>query len=305
MVWLGGGEGAGTALRDLSREVPRGSLFGLLGPNGSGKTTFFRILSTQLRPGSGTVCVDGLDLLRDADAVRERLGVVFQAPSLDPKLTVAENIRFHGWLFGIRGAPLRKRSEELLALFGLTARKAERVETLSGGLKRRVELAKALLPAPPLLLLDEPSNGLDPAARLEFWSVLDRLRAERELTIVVATHLMDEADRCGRVALLDEGRLVAEDSPDALKRGLGGDVLSLEAAEPRALAEAVHAKLGLAAIVSGGRVRLEVPDALGAAARLLQAFPERIRALTLGRPTLEDVFLARTGHRLADGEGRS
>jgi ABC-2 type transport system ATP-binding protein len=302
---LGFRYGARNALDGLSLDVPRGALFGLLGPNGSGKTTFFRILSTQLRPGAGVVTVDGRDLAREADAVRERIGVVFQTPSLDPKLSVEENIRFHGWLFGIRGAALRKRGGELMELFGLNARKTERIETLSGGLKRRVELAKALLPAPPLLLLDEPSNGLDPAARLDFWTVLDKLRRERELTIVVATHLMDEADRCDRVALLDEGRLVAEDRPDALKRALGGDVLSLEAAEPGALAAMIRDRLGLAATVADGRVRVDAKDILGAAARLLEAFPDQIRALTLGRPTLEDVFLARTGHRLAGGEASS
>jgi ABC-2 type transport system ATP-binding protein len=300
---LGFRYGERAALDSLSLRVPRGALFGLLGPNGSGKTTLFRILSTQLRPGAGTVEIDGVDLAARPHAVRERLGVVFQSPSLDPKLSVEENLRFHGRLFGMGGAALRDRTESLLGAFGLLPRRRERVERLSGGLKRRVELAKALLPAPPLLLLDEPSTGLDPAARLDFWKALERLRAERDLTVVVATHLMDEADRCDRVALLDAGRLVAEDAPEALKRAVGGDVLHVEADEPQSLASSIRERLGLTATMEDGQIRLETGDALGAAARLMEAFPERIRALTLGRPTLEDVFLSRTGHRLSREEG--
>jgi ABC-2 type transport system ATP-binding protein len=230
--------------------------------------------------------------------VRRRLGVVFQAPSLDGKLTVEENLRFHGLLFGLGGRALRARSEALLEQFSLGERRRERVETLSGGLKRRVELAKAFLPAPPLLLLDEPSSGLDPAARLDFWNVLGGLRERTGLTVLVATHLMDEAERCDRVALLDRGRLVVVDEPETLKRQVDSDVLTVEAARPLALAEAIRARLGLAATLVDGRLRLETPNGPAAAARLLEQFPGDIRALTLGRPTLEDVFLARTGRPL-------
>lgn len=297
---LGFRYGERAALEGVSLTVPRGAFFALLGPNGSGKTTLFRMLSTALRPVEGSAAIDGLDLVRQADEVRRRLGVVFQSPSLDGKLTVAENLRFHGLLFGMGGAALRARADEMLEQFSLSERRKDRVDTLSGGLKRRVELAKALLPAPPLLLLDEPSSGLDPAARLEFWTVLARLRQQSGLTVVVATHLMDEAERCGRVALLDRGKLVAEDAPDALKRQLGGDVLTIETAQPEALAESIRRELALVPQVSEGRLRLEAGDGLGTAARVLKQFPAEIRALTLGRPTLEDVFLARTGHALGE-----
>jgi ABC-2 type transport system ATP-binding protein len=273
-------------------------MFGLLGPNGSGKSTFFRILSTSLRPAQGSVRIDGFDTAQEADAVRRRLGVVFQSPSLDPKLTVGENLHFHGWLFGLRGPALRRRSAELLDGFSLAARRGERVETLSGGLKRRVELAKALLPAPPLLLLDEPSTGLDPAARLDFWNVLAELRARTGLTIIVATHLMDEAERCDRVALLDQGRLVAEGDPESLRREVGGDVLTVEAAHPEALARSIRERFRAGTVTANGRLRIETDDGLGMAARLLESFGGEIRSLTLGKPTLEDVFLARTGRAL-------
>ena len=296
---LGFRYGARAALEGISLSVPRGALFGLLGPNGSGKSTFFRILSTALRPGAGSVRIDGHDVTRASDAARSRLGVVFQAPSLDGKLTVSENLRFHGMLFGLRGAALRERCAEMLERFSLTARRAERVDTLSGGLKRRVELAKALLPAPPLLLLDEPSSGLDPAARLEFWNVLGALRERAGLTVVVATHLMDEAERCDRVALLDQGRLVVEDAPEALRRQVGGDVVTVEGAQLAGLAERIRRRLALDAAVVDGRLRIQTADSLGTAARLLEHFGDEIHAITLGRPTLEDVFLARTGRSLA------
>lgn len=296
---LGFRYGARAALEAVSLAVPRGALFGLLGPNGSGKSTLLRILSTALRPAEGSVRIDGHDAAREPGAVRRRLGVVFQAPSLDAKLTVAENLRFHGWLFGVRGDVLRERCAELLQSFSLTERRNELVETLSGGLKRRVELAKALLPSPAVLLLDEPSTGLDPAARLDFWNVLARLRERSGLTVVVATHLMDEAERCGRVALLYRGRLVEEGDPKLLCRQVGGDVLTLETDQPVTLAQRICQRLSLDAAVVDGRLRIESSDALAAAARLLEHFSTEIRALTIGRPTLEDLFLARTGHTLA------
>ena len=285
------------ALRELTLGVGRGELLGLLGPNGSGKSTLLRLLSTLLPCPPGRVWIDGLDPARQGDAVRRRIGVAFQSPSLDGKLTVQENVRFQGWLYGMHGAPLAARSEHLLTRFGLVARRHERVETLSGGLQRRVELAKALLHAPPLLLLDEPSTGLDPAARLEFWNTLHALRADGSLTIVVATHLMDEAERCDRVALMDEGRLVAADTPRALKSALGGEVLTLECGDPAGLAAALHARLGLSAQAVNGVVRLAEGTGREAIARILQTFAEDVLALHVSKPTLEDVFIARTGHR--------
>jgi ABC-2 type transport system ATP-binding protein len=300
---LGRRFGEREALRDVTFSVAQGERLALLGPNGSGKSTLLRILATLLRPSSGGAAIQGHDVAGDPAAVRRCLGTAFQSPSLDGKLTVTENLRFQGYLFGLSGRELAARIALLLERFGLTERARERAEALSGGMKRRVELAKTLLHRPAVLLLDEPSTGLDPAARREFWELLIGYQREAELTVVVATHLLDEADRCGRVALLHEGRLVALDSPEALKAGVGRQVVTVETPDPPALADRIVRQLGIAATPDGGCVRLEAggkDGGLELAARVLHAFPREALAVRLGHPSLEDAFLALTGHTIAD-----
>ncbi|PSQ82940.1 MAG: ABC transporter ATP-binding protein, partial [Bacteroidetes bacterium QS_1_65_9] len=209
--------GKHVALRDVSLRVSPGALFGLIGPNGSGKTTLFRILMTLLPPSEGAACVWNHDVARHPAAVRERIGCVFQHPALDDALTVRENLHFHGSLYGLRGERLRERIRKLLSIFELRDRAGDAVSTLSGGLRRRADLARGLLHRPPVLLLDEPTVGLDPAARRTFWRALERLRRDDDVTLVVATHLMNEAERCDEVAILSEGRCVANGSPACLK----------------------------------------------------------------------------------------
>ena len=293
------------ALAGISLDVGRGELLALLGPNGSGKTTLFRILSTALVPTGGSVAICGLDVVRDSAAVRRRLGVAFQAPSLDRKLTAAENLRHQGRLYGLGGRDLEERIVAALGRVGLSDRADDRVERLSGGLARRVELAKGMLHRPRLLLLDEPTTGLDPTARREFWSYLDAVRADSGATAVVTTHLMDEAERGSRIALLDEGRLVALGSPAALKADIGGDVLTLETDDPDSLAAAVAGRFGCRAQVIERSVRVERARAHELVRELVDAFPGEILGLTLGKPTLDDVFVRHTGHHLdrTDGEG--
>jgi ABC-2 type transport system ATP-binding protein len=286
------------ALEAVSFEVAPGELFALLGPNGSGKSTLLRILSTLLKPSAGRALVEGVNVSEDPAAARHRLGVVFQGNGLDAKLTVAENLRFQGYLYGLSGRALAQRIGALLERFALAERRRELAGRLSGGLRRRVELAKALLHRPRVLLLDEPSSGLDLPSRQAFWQTLDELRAEDALTVVVATHLMDEAERCSRVALLDGGRLVALDSPGALKRDLGERVLTLEAYDPPGLLARLAERMGLRGVVQDGAVRLSGTADPELAPRLMAEFPEQITALRLGRPTLADVFLARTGHAM-------
>ena len=292
--------GERTALDAIHLTVSVGEQFALLGPNGSGKSTLLRILSSLLRPTSGTAAIGGADVFADPAAARRRLGVVFQGQGLDAKLTVAENLRFHGHLHGLGGRALRERVDVLLERFALTERRRDRAGTLSGGLRRRVELAKALLHRPQVLLLDEPSSGLDLPSRQAFWQTLEEWRRQDALTVLVATHLMDEAERCGRVALLDQGRLVALDSPAALKRALGDVVLTVESPDPAALLQRLEQQLGLEGAVEDGVLRLKGGSDPALAPRLLAEFPTEVTAVRVGRPTLADVFLARTGHAMAE-----
>jgi ABC-2 type transport system ATP-binding protein len=292
--------GERVALAGVSFRVARGEIFGLLGPNGGGKSTIFKILSTLLRPGGGTARILGADVVGAPDAVRRRVGVVFQHASVDPLLTVEENLRHHAYLFGLGGAELGVRLGSAMARLGLADVRRERVESLSGGMKRRTELAKALLVGAEVLLLDEPSTGLDPGARRDFLAELCALRAEG-ITVVLTTHYMDEAERCDRVAFLDRGRLVAAGAPEVLKAAVGGDVLVLRTAAPEDLRARVQARFGLDGRVVDGTLRLERARGHELVRDLVEAFPEDIRALTYGKPTLEDVFVHLTGHQLSNG----
>ncbi|HUG91173.1 MAG TPA: ABC transporter ATP-binding protein [Planctomycetaceae bacterium] len=285
------------ALDGVSLAVERGEIFGLLGPNGGGKTTLFRILSTLLPVQEGSVAVLGLDARRQPDLIRRRIGVTFQSPSLDGKLTVLENLRHQGHLYGLSGTTLRERIAGLLERLGLAERAGDRAETLSGGLKRRVEIAKGLLHRPEVLLLDEPSTGLDPGARLELWRQLAALRADDGVTVVVTTHLMDEAGRSDRLGILDGGRLVALGTPEELRASVGGDCVTVRTDDPPGLAGRIAERFGLTPQPLGESLRIEHPAGHELVRELVEAFPESITSVSVGKPTLEDVFIARTGHR--------
>jgi ABC-2 type transport system ATP-binding protein len=289
--------GERTALAGLDVQIEAGEIFALLGPNGGGKTTLFRLLSTLIPIQQGRASVLGYDVARQTADVRLRIGVVFQAPSLDKKLTVAENLQHQGHLYGMSGAALRRRADEMLGRLGLTDRRRDLVETLSGGLRRRVELAKGMLHHPRLLLLDEPSTGLDPAARSDLWDYLRQIRGEDGVTVVLTTHLLEEADKADRLAILHAGSLVALDTPERLRASVGGDTITIETDDAPALTAAISDRFGLAAHEVDGSVRLELSDAAQWVPRLIESLPGRIQSITLGKPTLEDVFIARTGHR--------
>lgn len=290
------------ALDHVSFSVARGEMFALLGPNGGGKTTLFKILSTLLPATSGEVRVFGLELFRHAIAIRVRLGVVFQHPSLDRKLTVAENLRHHGHLYGLRGKVLRERIADMLGRMGLTDRAHERVETLSGGLQRRVELAKGLLHKPDLLLLDEPSTGLDPGARRDFNLYLSHLCEQDGVTIILTTHIIEEAERCDRVGILHRGKLVALDTPDALKAQVGGDIIAIQAPQLRELREKLVEKFACNPVLVDGTLRIERPKGHEFVREIVEAFPGEIQSVTFGKPTLEDVFVHQTGHQFWQAE---
>jgi ABC-2 type transport system ATP-binding protein len=288
------------ALRGVSFDIPEGEVFGLLGPNGGGKTTLFKILATLMPPTAGTVRVFGDDVRERPAAVRRHIGVVFQSPALDDRLTVRENLRHQGHLYGLRGRPLQEAIGRALDAVSVTDRDDDMVAGLSGGLKRRVEVAKALLPEPRLLLLDEPSTGLDPGARRELWESLRRLRERAGTTVAMTTHLMDEAAGCDRVAILNAGALVAIGSPAQLTATIGGDVLWVTpAAGEEALARDIAGRFGVHTDLVDGRIRLELPHGHEFVTSVIEAFPGRIDAVTFSRPTLEDVFVHHAGTRFA------
>ncbi len=284
------------ALNGVTFEVRSGEIFGLLGPNGSGKTTMFRILSTLMLPSGGCAMICGLDVATQPNRVRREIGVVFQAPSIDVKLTAEENLRHIGHLYGLRGSPLDERVKEMLGRVALADRAKDYAETFSGGMQRRLEIAKGLLHRPSVLLLDEPTTGLDPGARRDLWLYLNTLR-DQGITIIVTTHLMEEAERCDRLAILSEGRLVALGTPAELKREIGGDVILLEANEPESLAQRIQQRYGIEAGVLDGKVRIEREGGHRFVTDVVEAFPGEIDAISIAKPTLEDVFIHRTGHR--------
>jgi len=286
-----------TALNGVSFDVRHAELFGLLGPNGSGKTTLFRILSTLMIPTGGHATIMGFDVARNPNDLRRQIGVVFQAQSIDVKLTAAENLWHQGHLYGLHGASLKSRITEMLGRVGLSDRANERAETFSGGMQRRLELAKGLLHHPSVLLLDEPTTGLDPGARRDLWQYLAILRDEERVTIIVTTHLMEEAERCDRLAILNEGKVVALGTPDDLKHEIGGDVILLDTKSPDSLAEQIHARFHLDAQVLNGQVRIERENGHRFITDVVEAFPGEIEAISVSKPTLEDVFIHRTGHR--------
>lgn len=290
------------ALADVSFTVGAGEMVALLGPNGGGKTTLFRILATLLRPTQGDARVFGHSVLEEASRARALMGVVFQRPSLDLKLTVRENLRHHGMLYGLHGPELARRVDDAVALLALSERTTDMAGDLSGGLQRRAELAKSLLHRPALLLLDEPSTGLDPGARRDFLNHLESLAAAG-VTVMLTTHFMEEADRCRRVGILNSGRLVAFETPEHLKEGIGGDVVSVRGADLEGLAGKVRERFQLPATRVEGTLRYEVAGGHRLAAEMVEAFPGDVTSVTWGRPTLDDVFTHLTGRRLEEGEG--
>ena len=277
------------ALDGVSFSVRAGEVFGVVGPNGGGKSTLFKILSTALRPSSGTARVAGVSV--QDPAVRRKIGVVFQSPSLDQKLTVGENLLHHGHLYGLSGMGLRTRIDEELSRFKLLDRASDRIEKLSGGLQRRVELAKSLLHRPEVLLLDEPSTGLDPGARYDLWEALRSLKA---VTVLLTTHLLEEAERCDRLAILHKGRLAAIGEPLALRSEIGGDVVTIRTREAESLVVAIREKFGESPQPIPGGLRLSRDRGHELVGKLLEAFPDRIDSVTVAKPSLEDVFMIKT-----------
>lgn len=290
------------AVRGIDLEVARGETFGFLGPNGAGKSTTINILCTLVAPTAGTAAVAGLDVVADRAAVRRRIGLVFQDPTLDGPMSGEQNLRFHQELYGVdrRRAPARR--EEVLRTVGLWERRADPVSTYSGGMRRRLEIARGLLHSPQVLFLDEPTIGLDPQTRSSIWAYLAELHRTEEITVFVTTHYMDEAEHCDRIAIMNEGRIVALDTPDALKARVGADRITITTDDDEAALRSLRDDLGLEPAVHEGAITVAVPDGAGFVPRLFDRLPVGIRSVTVTRPSLDDVFLAHTGTTIRDAE---
>lgn len=287
-----------TALAGVTFGVNQGEIFGLLGPNGGGKSTLFRILSTLMAPAGGKATIAGFDVDRQPADVRRRIGVVFQTQSLDKSLTVAENLRSQGRLHGLSGPKLRERMDNVMGRLGIRERAADLVSTLSGGLKRRVEIAKGLLHQPQVLLMDEASTGLDPGARRELSQYVAELRDRESVTILLTSHILDEAERCDRIALLHAGKIVAEGAPSQLKARVGGDVVVLETAAIDDLAARIARRFQVEPKKVDGALRVEIPNGHRFITEVVEAFPGAVESVALHKPTLEDVFVHETGASL-------
>jgi len=294
--------GSRVVLHPLDLELQEKKIFALLGPNGSGKTTLFRILSTLMLPQQGTLQILGVDAVRRPSLVRHRMGVLFQHPALDPKLTVRENLLCGGHLFGMRGSSLRQKIQQTAEAVGVEKRLGDLVETLSGGLQRRVEIAKALLPDPDLLILDEPSSGLDPGARSSCWETYRSL-CDRGVTVILTTHLMEEADQADRVAIMHQGRMVADGTPADLCSALGPHLVLVRSKEAEKIARAIDpAWLHGEMKVTSSQLRMPASDSKTLVAKIQEQFGDEIQSLTVSPPSLNDVFAHLTGLTLEQAE---
>jgi ABC-2 type transport system ATP-binding protein len=291
------------AVRGIDFEVPVGETFGFLGPNGAGKSTTIKMLCTLARPSSGSAWVAGHEVTSARDAVRRNIGLVFQDTTLDNYLTGAQNLRFHAALYGVPAAAVEPRMRQVLEMVGLWERRDSLVMTYSGGMKRRLEIARGLLHAPHVLFLDEPTVGLDPQTRASIWEYINELKRREDITIFLTTHYMDEAEHCDRIAIIDHGKIVAIDTPEALKASIGKDRVQIHTADDqRAIAE-LKAKFEIEAAVHDGAVTFSVASGEQFVPRLFTEFSVPIQSVSVSRPSLDDVFMSYTGSTIRDAEG--
>ena len=290
------------AVDNISFQVPRGEIFGFLGPNGAGKTTTINILCTLLKPSGGRASVNGYDVLKERREVQRSIGLVFQDPTLDDYLTADQNLRFHAYAYGVPANVREKRMQELMELVELQDRRKNKVSTYSGGMKRRLEIARGLLHHPSVLFLDEPTLGLDPQTRRRIWEHVLTLRQQEDLTIFLTTHYMDEAEHCERIAVIDNGRIIALDTPDNLKDSLGGDLVTLEAKDTQEAVAELKERYDISPEVNDGMVTFSVPHGDTFLPEFVRGFRSGLLSINVRRPTLDDVFLKLTGHAIRDQE---
>ena len=294
--------GALEAVKSVSFELAAGEIFGFLGPNGAGKTTTINMLCTLLTPTAGEATVNGFDVVGQRSDVRRSIGLVFQQPTLDEYLTAIQNLRFHGYAYGIPAAVRERRMRELLEMVELWDRRDSDVRTYSGGMKRRLEIARGLLHHPRVLFLDEPTLGLDPQTRRRIWQYLLDLRQGEGLTIFMTTHYMDEAEYCDRIAIIDHGSIVGLDTPAALKDRVGGDLITIKAPDGAAAAAEIRTRYGIEPQLADDAIRFHVPQGETFLPEFVRSFGQPLESIGLSRPTLDDVFLTLTGHEIRDEE---
>lgn len=290
------------AVKGVSFSVKEGEIFGFLGPNGAGKTTTINILCTLLKPTDGQAKVNGYDVIKERSQVRQSIGLVFQEPALDDYLTAEQNLRFHGYAYGIPKNVLEPRLKELLEMMELWDRRKGKINTYSGGMKRRLEIARGLLHHPRVLFLDEPTLGLDPQTRRRIWDYIHDLRKRENLAIFMTTHYMDEAENCDRVAIIDYGRTVALDTLEKLKDGVGGDVISVKTEDNEEAMRLLEGQYKLKPGIENGIISFTVPHGEEFLPKFVSGFPLRLLSIGLRRPTLEDVFLKLTGRNIREQE---
>jgi ABC-2 type transport system ATP-binding protein len=288
------------AVKGVSFAVSEDEVFGFLGPNGAGKTTTIGMLCTLLRPSAGSATVNGFDVVGQRSDVRRSIGLVFQQTTLDDALTAEQNLRFHAYAYGVPADVRERRLRELLALVELWDRRGDRVRTFSGGMKRRLEIARGLLHHPRVLFLDEPTLGLDPQTRRRIWEYLGELREREGLTIFMTTHYMDEAEQCDRIAVIDHGEIVALDTPTGLKGAVGGDVVTIDTPDREAAATELRDRFGLEPVIADGTISFQVQGGEAFLPEFVRTFGRPIDAIGLRRPTLDDVFLHLTGREIRD-----
>jgi ABC-2 type transport system ATP-binding protein len=287
------------AVKGIDLEVPAGEIFGFLGPNGAGKSTTIKILCTLVRPTSGDALVAGYNVVEERTEVRRHIGLVFQEPTLDEYLTAEQNLKFHAEIYGMPKAEIPGRLDSVLGMVGLADRRRDRVSTFSGGLKRRLEIGRGLLHSPRVLFLDEPTIGLDPQSRVTLWRYVDQLRLQESITVFLTTHYMDEAERCDRIAIIDQGRIVVLGTPAGLKASVGQDRIRIRTGDDAAAAATIVERLGVKAIATKEGVDVFTDDGEGFVPRIFEVGLS-VRSVTVTKPTLDDVFLAYTGNRIDD-----
>jgi ABC-2 type transport system ATP-binding protein len=290
------------AVRGIDFAVQTGETFGFLGPNGAGKSTTINMLCTLVRPSSGVARVAGHDVVRERDEVRRNIGLVFQDTTLDGYLTAEQNLRLHAELYGMPRGAVAERMQQVMEMVGLWERRASLVMTFSGGMKRRLEIARGLLHSPRVLFLDEPTVGLDPQTRSSIWTYISELKRDEDITIFLTTHYMDEAEYCDRIAIMDRGTIVALDTPQALKASVGTDRVQIQTEDDEAAIAGLREKFEIEATIAEGAVTFGVPAGEQFVPRLFAELGQPIRSVNVSRPSLDDVFMSYTGTTIRDAE---